>query len=211
MRLRFFDWGKIDYQSALAKQKEMLEEVRSGLFEAGLVFCRHFPVITLGRSAKPANILVSGARLAQEGVAVYPVERGGDVTYHGPGQLTVYPIFSLASFKKDLHLFLRGLEETVILAAGTLGIKACRRPGLTGVWVGEKKLSSIGISVRDWVTFHGLSLNVEQKDLDNFRLIRPCGMDIEMTALDAQAPGVGFPEAKRSLRDAFDRVFCKRG
>jgi len=207
MRFRFFDWGEIEYRAALLKQKEVFEQVRSGLLDAGLVFCRHLPVITLGRSAKPGNILVPESRLKEEGVSVCPSERGGDVTYHGPGQLTAYPIFRLDCFKKDLHLFLRRLEETVILAVSALGVKAQRRSGLTGVWIGEKKLSSIGISVRDWVSFHGLSLNVRRDDLQNFGLIRPCGMDIQVTALDAELPGIDFPAVSRSLKDSFHQVF----
>lgn len=128
--------------------------------------------------------MTSEAELRLRGIQVYETERGGDVIYHGPGQLTVYPIINLDYFKKDIHLFLRFLEEVVISLLADFGIDGMRNFGLTGVWVKNKKIASIGISVRHWITFHGLSININEYDLLNFGLIKPCGMDIKMTSLE---------------------------
>ncbi|OGX18294.1 MAG: lipoyl(octanoyl) transferase, partial [Omnitrophica WOR_2 bacterium RBG_13_44_8b] len=115
--------------------------------------------------------------------------RGGDVTYHGPGQLTVYPIFDLKYFRKDINFFLRFLEQVTIDFLADFAIIGERVPGSTGVWVENKKIASIGIAVRNWITFHGLSINIKSGDLDNFHLIKPCGRDIEMTCLETELGG----------------------
>jgi len=115
---------------------------------------------------------------------MYEIERGGDVTYHGPGQLIVYPVFNLTYLKKDIHLFLRQLEGLAMDFLSDFGIKGLRYKGLTGVWIDKKKVASIGIAIRNWITFHGMSINIKKDDLDNFSLIEPCGMDIEMTSLE---------------------------
>ena len=145
-----------------------------------LVLVEHPHVITLGRSQKSwANVLAAGD------VPVVEIERGGDVTYHGPGQLVAYPIVKLAEAERDLHRFLRNLEEAIIRTAAEVGVEAGRRPGATGVWAGERKLASIGIACRRWVTFHGLALNVST-DLAYFQRIAPCGFDAGvMTSLQA--------------------------
>jgi lipoate-protein ligase B len=184
MEFKVFDLGLIDFGIAEQFQGKICLEVKNGILDSGLVFCRHYPAITLGKSAKKSNILVSRQELKLRGIQVYDTGRGGDVTYHGPGQLMVYPIFNLSYLKKDIHWFLRQLEEVVISFLSDFGIKAERRMGLTGVWVNEKKIASIGIAIKNWITFHGLSLNVKKQDLDNFGSIRPCGMDIEMTSLE---------------------------
>jgi lipoate-protein ligase B len=139
----------------------------------------------LGRQAKKLNIKASGDELKKRGIPLYETERGGDVTYHGPGQLVVYPILNLDYFKRDIHLFLRRLEELAIQVLSDFGISGQRRPELTGVWVGDEKIVSIGIAIRNWITYHGLTLNIKKDDLPNFSLIRPCGMDIMMTSLES--------------------------
>lgn len=186
MPFRFFDLGWVEFKLAWDFQKEIFLKVKNNEFSAGLIFCRHYPVITLGRNANKNNILVEENELTARKISVYEIERGGDVTYHGPGQLTVYPIFNLNYFKKDIHLFLRQLEEVTIDLLSDLGIRALRYPGLTGVWIGQKKIASIGIAIKNWITFHGLSINIKKNDLENFRLIKPCGMDIEMTSLETE-------------------------
>jgi lipoyl(octanoyl) transferase len=139
-----------------------------------LVLVEHPDVITLGRSAKASNILDPGT------IPVVPIERGGDVTYHGPGQLVAYPIFLLGEDERDLHRFLRNLEESIIRTVADFDISATRRPGKTGVWTRNgpdgRKLASIGVAVRRWVTLHGLALNVST-DLSRFAAINPCGFD----------------------------------
>ncbi|MBU3958478.1 MAG: lipoyl(octanoyl) transferase LipB [Candidatus Omnitrophica bacterium] len=184
MEFKVFDLGLVQYQKALQLQKELLSSVKTGLLKSALILCRHYPVITLGRIADKKNILVAESELKARGIQLYDSERGGDVTYHGPGQLTVYPVFNLQYFQKDIHLFLRQLEEVAIGLLSDFGIKADRLSGLTGVWVGKQKIASIGIAIKNWITFHGSSINIKKNDLDNFSLIRPCGMDIEMTSLE---------------------------
>lgn len=184
MEFEIFDLGLVEFKEFLEFQKGVFGYVKSGSFKSALVLCRHLPVITLGRRALMENIRVSEAELKSKGIQIYSIERGGDVTYHGPGQITAYPIFDLGRLKKDVHLFLRQLEQVVIDLLSDFGIKGIRCLGLTGVWVGKQKIASIGIAIRSWITFHGLSINIKKDDLDNFRLIRPCGMDIEMTSLE---------------------------
>lgn len=179
-----FDLGLIDYKRALRYQKDMFLEAKNGTFKSALIICRHFPVITLGRRAYNGNILVGQEELRERDIQVFGIERGGDVTYHGPGQIVVYPIVNLNFLKKDVHWFLRRLENMIIDLLLDFGVCAARKEGYTGVWVNDKKIASIGISIKNWITFHGLSLNVLESDLVNFRMIRPCGMDIEMTCLE---------------------------
>jgi len=181
---KILELGLIEYLEAWRIQKKIFSEVRNGVWKSALIFCRHYPVITLGRRAKKENLLADETFLSRKGITVYPVDRGGDVTYHGPGQLIVYPVLHLENFKKDLHFFLRKLEEIVIMVLSEFGINGTARKGWTGVWVEQRKISSIGISVRDWISYHGLALNVKNDDLANFSLIRPCGMDIEMTSME---------------------------
>ena len=185
MDLEIFDLGLINYFTAWQIQKEIFKAVKFGFLESSLVICRHNPVITAGRSAKPGNILASQERLRKLGIRIYGIERGGDVTYHGPGQITVYPILNLNLIKKDLRWFLRQLEESVIDFLSEFDVKAERRDSLTGVWVDGKKIASIGIAVKNWITFHGLSLNIKKDDLKNFKMIRPCGLNAEMTSLES--------------------------
>jgi len=184
--MRLLDLGLIDYNKAWDLQKETFESVKTRVLPQTVILCQHYPVITLGRAADRNNVLVDGRRLEAKEIRVYEIERGGDVTYHGPGQLTVYPILDLRNFKRDIHLFLRYLEEMVMELLRDLGINGVRYPGLTGVWIGKRKVASIGISIRNWISSHGLSINVKQADLDNFRLIRPCGMDVEMTSIETE-------------------------
>lgn len=182
--MEIFDLGLTEFKRAWDLQKETFLGVKKGIFTQALILCRHYPVITLGRTADKKNILLDEPQLILKGIQLYEIERGGGVTYHGPGQLTAYPIFNLNYIKKDIHLFLRNLEGVVIELLRDFGVRGTRIPGLTGVWVGRKKIASIGIAVRNWITFHGLSLNIKKDDLDNFRFIRPCDMDIEMTSLE---------------------------
>ncbi|MFA5096129.1 MAG: lipoyl(octanoyl) transferase LipB [Candidatus Omnitrophota bacterium] len=200
MDFKVIDLGLVDYAESWARQKELFSSVRAGLQRHALLICRHHPVITIGRSGDKKNILVPDVELRNRSVATYAVERGGDVTYHGPGQLTIYPIFNLAYLKKDIHWFLRRLEELVIRGLDDFGIKAGRSPGATGVWVEGRKIASIGISIRNWISFHGLSVNITRDDLENFSLIRPCGMDIMVTSMESETGRIIHPEEfKRSF------------
>jgi len=184
MEFRVFNLGLVDFKKAWEFQKQVFKKAKNNYLNAALILCRHHPVITFGRQARRENIKVTLSELEKRGIQFYEIERGGDVTYHGPGQLIAYPVFNLNYFKKDIHLFLRQLEESAINFLSAFAIKGDRRKGSTGVWIKRKKVASIGIAIRNWITFHGMSINIKKDDLDNFRLIRPCGMDIEMTSLE---------------------------
>ncbi|MDD4979923.1 MAG: lipoyl(octanoyl) transferase LipB [Candidatus Omnitrophica bacterium] len=208
MEFKLFDLGLVDFKAAWQFQKEIFQEIKNNYYKAGLILCRHYPVITLGRSAKKENIRVSAQELKNRGIQIYEIERGGDVTYHGPGQLIAYPIFNLNYLKKDIHFFLRKLEEAAVGFISDFGLNALTYPGLTGVWISREKISSIGISVKNWITLHGISINIKKDDLDNFCLIKPCGMDIEMTALEkALDRNIEIERIKKGLVDRFQKIF----
>jgi len=183
--MRLFDLGIVDFNAAWQLQKNIFSQVRENDFSAAVILCRHHPVITLGRNTKKDNILAGEETLRQNSIALYKVERGGDATYHGIGQLTAYPILNLHYFKKDINWYLRKLEDIIISCLSDFGVRGEKRKDLTGVWVEGKKIASIGIAIKQWITFHGLSINISSGDLENFRFIRPCGMDIEMTSLES--------------------------
>jgi lipoyl(octanoyl) transferase len=208
MKFKLFDLGKIEFKEAWLLQKWIFQEIKSGVLDAALLVCRHEPVITLGRLAAKSSVLVPKDELEKRGIPVYSIERGGDATYHGPGQLTAYPIFNLNCFKRDIHFFLRQLEEVVIALNKDLHIKSYRRPGFTGVWTDVGKIASVGIAVKNWITFHGVSLNIKAEDLENFLLIRPCGMNIPMTSLETvSARKFEVDEVKEKLVGEFHNVF----
>jgi lipoate-protein ligase B len=184
--MHIIDLGLIEYRKALELQKDIHSQVCERILPAAIIVCRHYPVITVGRSAKAGSLLLSRAEYSRRGIEVVDVDRGGDVTYHSPGQLTVYPIFPMAAFCNDLHQFLGFLEYTIIETLTSSGIFAVRRPGSTGVWVGDRKIASIGIGVKRWVSYHGLSLIVKAEGLDDFSAIKPCGMDISMTSVESE-------------------------
>src|SRR4029078_12373206 len=153
------------------------------LDEDVLLLVEHPPVVTLGRSSKDRHLLAGPQLLATRGVELFDVERGGDVTFHGPGQLVGYPIIDLKRHRQDLHWYLRQVEEALIRTLASYSIPAERNPGLTGVWTDGRKIASIGVHVRDWVTWHGLALNVTT-DLSYFELIVPCGIEgVTMTSI----------------------------
>jgi lipoate-protein ligase B len=189
MPIKVFDLGLIEFKKAWYFQKTIFQAVKRQDFPFALIVCRHFPVLTIGRTGHRSNILMDEAQWRARGIELYEIERGGDVTYHGPGQLIVYPVFDLHKLKKDIHLFLRSLEQVVIDLLWDFGVNGVRERGLTGVWIEQagvkQKIASIGIAVKNWITFYGLSFNVKKDDLSNFGLIRPCGMDIRMTSLES--------------------------
>ncbi len=166
------DLDLIAYPEALEIQRRLAALRHQGALPDVLLLCQHPPVITIGRSGDEGHILAQ-ARAA--GIPVHSVERGGDVTYHGPGQLVVYPILSLEGEERDLHRLLRGLEEVVLRVLAAFGLSGERVPGLTGVWIGNLKVCAMGVAVRHWVTLHGLALNVNTA-LAPFGWIVPCGL-----------------------------------
>ena len=208
MDFRVFNIGLVDFDESLRFQKEIFQEIKNNYSNSALILCRHYPVITMGRQGCAENIKASPFELERRGISMHKIERGGGVTYHGPGQLTAYPVCNLNYLKKDIHLFLRQLEESVINLLSDFGIKGIRYKGLTGVWIDKKKIASIGIAIRNWVTFHGLSINIKKDDLDNFSLIKPCGMDIEMTSLETiLGKDIEIAEIKENFIYKFKDIF----
>lgn len=179
--------GLTDYAEALEWQRTLAAARAEGtLCEDVLILLEHPPVITFGRGARDTNLIAAPEALAERGVTVFEVERGGDVTYHGPGQLVGYPILDLSAHRKDVHWYLRQVEEALIRVCRDVGLIAGRNPGYTGVWVEDRKIASIGVHVAKWVTRHGFALNVTT-DLSYFDLIVPCGLPrVQMTSLERE-------------------------
>jgi lipoyl(octanoyl) transferase len=204
--------GRQPYADALELQRELrLRRSAGELDHDVLLLTEHPPVVTLGRGTRSTSLPHPPVLLERRGAEVFEVERGGDVTFHGPGQLVGYPIVDLTGHRRDLHWYLRRLEDVIIAAVERLGVPAGRTPGLTGVWTAGRKIASIGIHVKQWVTLHGFALNVAT-DLSWFDLIVPCGIEqVVMTSLaeellrdDHAALGA---EARRSVVEAFVELF----
>jgi len=205
------DLGTQPYAAALELQRDVARRRISGeIDEDVLLLLEHPPVVTLGRTAKGANLIASPEFLASHGVELFEVERGGDITFHGPGQLVGYPINDLKRHRQDLHWYLRQVEEALIQAVADFGIAAGRVEKYTGVWVNveasPRKVASIGVHARDWVTWHGFALNVNT-DLSYFDLIVPCGIsDVTMTSV-ARELHVGSLEM-HAVADSLVRAFA---
>ena len=180
--------GRMGYEECLELQREVARQRISGAIRNDvLLLVEHPPVVTLGRSSKQKNLVSTPAYLASRGVELFEVERGGDVTFHGPGQLVGYPIFDLKRHRQDLHWYLRSVEEALIRTLSGYGIPGERSTGYTGVWTRGRKIASIGVHARDWVTWHGFALNVTT-DLSYFDLIVPCWIvGVEMTSIEKEA------------------------
>ena len=201
--------GTVPYAIALELQRDLARRRITGeIDEDVLLLLEHPPVVTLGRTAKEAHIVSSPERLRARGVEVHEVERGGDVTFHGPGQLVGYPIFDLKRHRRDLHWYLRQVEEALIVALSEVGIEADRHSGYTGVWTHARKIASIGVHARDWVTWHGFALNVTT-DLSYFDLIVPCGIpQVQMTSVARELRAdVSVDRMSEIVAQAFGRVF----
>jgi lipoyl(octanoyl) transferase len=210
--LRVEELGLRPYAEALEIQRALRRRrIEGTLAEDVLLLVEHPPVITLGRGTRASSLPLAPAELERRGVEVFEVERGGDVTLHAPGQLVGYPILDLRQHRQDLHWYLRSLEDVLIQALGGLGIEADRNPGRTGVWTAGRKIASIGIHVKQWVTLHGFALNV-LTDLDLFDLIVPCGIpQVVMTSVAAELLREGdaalMPSVRERVVGAFGEVF----
>jgi lipoyl(octanoyl) transferase len=207
----------VEYADGLELQKHLVEDRRAGRIGDTLLLLEHPPVITLGVKArgKPTNIVASPEQLSAAGVAVFDTGRGGDVTYHGPGQLVGYPIFDLRPDRCDVHRYVRDLEEALIKAVGGFGVTGLRIPGLTGVWVGpagrEEKLAAIGVRISRWITSHGFALNVSP-DLGHFGLIVPCGIAGRGTTSLERLLGRPVPmdDVQDAVIKGFEEAFLSR-
>ena len=193
------DWGLTKYKDAWDRQLELVASRQSGKAPDTLVLTEHHPVYTIGARPGAEQHLVWPAQvLSQQGIEVVKTNRGGDITYHGPGQIVGYPIISLQQ-SKDLHAYLRNLEEVLIRTVAHFGITAYRRDGKTGIWIEDRKIAAIGVAVKTWITYHGFALNVDP-DLQHFSGIVPCGItDGSVTSLAKEcqnAPLIGQVKAK---------------
>jgi lipoyl(octanoyl) transferase len=205
--------GVVSYEDALVLQRETAEARRAGSVPDTFILLQHPSVITLGvrGDGGRANIVATAERLASLGVQVHETGRGGDVTYHGPGQIVGYPIIDLKPDRCDVHRYVRDLEEVLIRSAADFGIEATRIPGLTGVWVRAEKLAAIGVRISRWITSHGFAFNVDT-DLEYFRLIVPCGISdrgvTSLARLLGRAPSIAEVEASMIRR--FAEVFGRQ-
>lgn len=225
IKVKFEDWGLLDYQQAWDKQEQIFSDTiaikiknrnkpeEEELTPNYLIFVEHPHVYTLGKSGKPENLLLDDAALKEKQATYYKINRGGDITYHGPGQIVGYPILDLDNFFTDIHLYLRTLEEAVILTLKDYGIAAGRYPGFTGVWLDAdnnkaRKICAMGVRCSRWVTMHGFAFNVNA-DLNYFKNIVPCGIDDkDVTSMQRElgAP-VNLLEVKEILKGHISVLF----
>jgi lipoyl(octanoyl) transferase len=207
--------GRVEYDDGLVLQEELRERVHDGRVPDQLLLLEHSPVITLGRNHGRENVLLSEDELARRGIGLYESGRGGDVTYHGPGQVVGYPVVDLKPDRRDVHRYVRDLEEVIIRTLADWGVASGRIPGLTGVWIGDLKIAAIGVRISRWVTTHGFAFNVG-RDLENFRTIVPCGIrERGVTSLSrVLREDVPLPAVKERLAahfaDVFDRTAVTR-
>lgn len=202
------DWGRTDYGNALEKQKAYVQQRLAGDRDDTLIFTEHNPVYTTGlRKGAETNLIWDSNELSEKGIALHKTNRGGDITYHGPGQLTVYPIIHLEKLK-DLHKFLNLTEELLISVGTHFGLETSRREGKTGIWIEDRKIAAIGVAVKSWVTYHGFALNVST-NLSHFSGIVPCGItDGTVTSLEKELGfHVEMDEVKDIVAQSFKKVF----
>lgn len=223
-QVKFQDWGAVDYQKAWDKQEQLFADIvrqktenrthgTSIATDNYLVFVEHPHVYTLGKSGKPEHLLLGEDDLAKKNATYYKINRGGDITYHGPGQLVGYPILDLDNFFTDIHLYLRTLEEAIILTLADYGIEAERYPGYTGVWLDAdnekaRKICAMGVRSSRWVTMHGFAFNINT-DLDYFGHIVPCGIDDkDVTSLKRElGQECDITEVKNRLKNHIASLF----
>jgi len=200
------DLGHMGYARALALQTDFVERRKRGEIPDQLLIVEHLHVITMGRNGHSENVLASPGILERAGIELHHTDRGGDVTYHGPGQIVGYPIFDLREWKRDVVAYVRGLEQVLIDALAEFGITATREAGATGVWTPEGKIAAIGVHISRWVTSHGFALNVDT-DLNYFRYIVPCGLTKPVTSMRALGSEASRQEVVAALTRGFARVF----
>lgn len=208
--IEVLDWGRTGYEDAMQRQLQLVEDRRANRIVDQLVLTEHSPVYTIGlRQGAERHLVWQAEQLEKAGIQVVRTNRGGDITYHGPGQLVAYPIISLHD-RRDLHRYLRDLEEVVIRTLAHWGLNTGRREDKTGIWLQDRKICAIGVAVKSWVTYHGLALNVSP-DLQHFNGIIPCGItDGRVTALREElAPLPPMNEIKSRLAVEFATIFGK--
>ena len=206
--LEVVDLGRMRYSKALEVQQGLVEQRKLGKGVDTLLFVEHPHVVTLGRNGQQQNILASEEILARSGIEFYETDRGGDVTYHGPGQLVGYPILDLREWKRDVRAYFRGVEQSLIDGLATFGIEAGRiaERGYEGVWVNGAKIAAIGVHISRWITSHGFALNVDT-DLRYFQYIVPCGLSKPVCSLRSLGCPASREDAMRAMSAAFAKIF----
>ncbi len=210
-KLEIRELGRISFADAGALQQTLEARRKAGEICDQLLLLEHPHVLTLGRNGRLENVLLSRDRLAALGIDFFEINRGGDITYHGPGQIVGYPIVDLREWKRDVVAYVRGLEQTVIRTLARFGAQGCREPGATGVWVLDKdgqlaKICAIGVHISRWVTTHGFAFNWAT-DLSYFRYIIPCGLTRPVTSLEALGIALPRETVQQALVEEFARVF----
>jgi lipoyl(octanoyl) transferase len=198
--------GLLGYADAYAKQLELAQQRKRGEIADQLLIVEHPHVVTMGRNGHDTNLLAAPELLERAGIEFHHTDRGGDVTYHGPGQIVGYPIFDFREWKRDVMAYVRGLEQVLMDALGEFGIAATREQGATGVWTPEGKIAAIGVHISRWVTSHGFALNVDT-DLSYFRYIVPCGLTRPVTSMRALGCEASRAEVVAAIVRGFGRVF----
>ena len=206
LRCEFHDLGRLEYGQAFELQRSLVEKRQRGLIPDQLLIVEHPHVITLGRSGRIENLLASEDVLRRAGVSFHHTDRGGDITYHGPGQVVGYPILDLREWKRDVTAYVRAIEQVLIDALAEFGISGGRIPGWTGVWVEQKKVAAIGVHIGRWVTSHGFALNLTT-DLRCFGYIVPCGLSKPVTSMAELGCRAGWHEVAAAVTRNFGRVF----
>lgn len=200
------DLGRMRWAEAYALQQELSEQRKRQEIGDQLLLVEHPHVVTMGRNGHMSNLIAGEEILARTGIDFHHTNRGGDVTYHGPGQLVGYPILDLNEWKRDVHAYVRAVEDVIIQTIGQFGLQGGRVEGATGVWVDGAKICAIGVHISRWVTSHGFALNVET-DLQYFQYIIPCGLTLPVTSMRALGVSASMAEVKLALRQQFAKVF----
>ena len=203
------DFGLLRWDLAWERQCALVELRKSGAISDQLIITEHPHVVTMGRNGHRENLLAEPELLARSGISFYETDRGGDVTYHGPGQIVGYPILDLREWKRDVHCYVRAIEEVMIDTLAGFGIAAGREAGATGVWTSEGKIAAIGVHISRWVTSHGFALNVDT-DLNYFRYIVPCGLTRPVTSMRSLGSQAQRGDVVAALIQNFGRVFERR-
>ena len=202
------DLGLLKYGEAFDLQRALVDRRKRGEIGDQLLFVEHPHVVTMGRNGHQENVLASPELLERAGIEFHHCDRGGDVTYHGPGQIVGYPIFDLRQWKRDVVAYVRGIEQVLIDTLEEFGIRATRVAGATGVWTPEGKIAAIGVHISRWVTSHGFALNVDT-DLNYFRYIVPCGLTKPVTSMRALGSNAAREEVIPALERNFGRIFSR--
>jgi lipoate-protein ligase B len=202
----FHDLGRMGYEEAFELQRRLVEERKQGLIPDQLLIVEHPHVITLGRNGHMENLLAGEEVLRRAGISFQQTDRGGDITYHGPGQVVGYPIVDLREWKRDVTAYVRAIEQVIIDTLAGFGIRAGRAAGLTGVWVEGRKIAAIGVRISRWVTSHGFALNLDT-DLSYFQYIVPCGLCGPVTSMAELGCGAGREQVVSALARNFSGIF----